>query len=120
MIKVAINGYGRIGRVALRVILEKYSDQIDIAAINAGSSTDIRGWMYLLKYDTSYGPIYSLDVSYQEKEENPLFPDLIGYLLIDNQKIPVLSQKDPNLLPWRDLNVTLLLKQRGILQLRRI
>jgi phosphoenolpyruvate synthase/pyruvate phosphate dikinase len=67
MVRVAINGYGRIGRVAHRVILERYVDQVEIVAINAGSSTDIKGWMYLLKYDTSYGPIYSMDVSYKEK-----------------------------------------------------
>ena len=47
MVRLAINGYGRIGRVAHRVILEKYSDQIDVVAINAGSSTDIKGWIYL-------------------------------------------------------------------------
>ena len=85
MTRVAINGYGRIGRVAHRVILERYSQDVDVVAINAGSSTDIKGWMYLLKYDTSYGPIYSMDVSYMEKEENPVLKDLIGYLLIDNK-----------------------------------
>ena len=41
MIRTAINGYGRIGRVAHRVVLEKHADLIDIVAINAGSSTDI-------------------------------------------------------------------------------
>lgn len=113
MIRTAINGYGRIGRVAHRVILEKYQDQIEVVAINAGSSTDIKGWMYLLKYDTSYGPVYSLDVTYQEKEENSPYQDLIGYLLIDNKKIPVLSQKDPNLLPWSELNVDVVIESTG-------
>ena len=113
MTKVAINGYGRIGRVAHRVILEKYLQELDVVAINAGSSTDIKGWMYLLKYDTSYGPIYSMDVSYQEKEENPQLKDLIGYLLIDNKKIPVLSQKDPTLLPWKDLNIDVVIESTG-------
>lgn len=113
MTRVAINGYGRIGRVAHRVILEKYLNDIDVVAINAGSSTDIRGWMYLLKYDTSYGPIYSMDVSYQQAEENPALKDLIGYLLIDNKKIPVLSQKDPTLLPWKDLGVDVVIESTG-------
>ena len=49
MVRVAINGYGRIGRVAHRVILLSHTDEIDVVAINAGSSTDITGWMYLLK-----------------------------------------------------------------------
>jgi glyceraldehyde 3-phosphate dehydrogenase len=113
MIKVAINGYGRIGRVAHRVILEKYFQDVDVVAINAGSSTDIKGWMYLLKYDTSYGPIYSLNVSYQVAEENPTINNLIGYLLIDNKKIPVISQKDPTLLPWKDLNVDVVVESTG-------
>lgn len=113
MLKVAINGYGRIGRVAHRVILEKYASEIDVVAINAGSSTDIKGWMYLLKYDTSYGPIYSMDVSYQEMETIPFIKDLIGYLLIDNKKIPLLSQKDPTLLPWKDLNVDVVIESTG-------
>ena len=113
MIRVAINGYGRIGRVAHRVILEKYLQEVEIAAINAGSSTDIKGWMYLLKYDTSYGPIYSMDVSYQEKEESSPYQDLIGYLLVDNKKIPVFSQKDPTLLPWKDLNIDVVIESTG-------
>ena len=110
MIRTAINGYGRIGRVAHRVILEKYQDQIDVVAINAGSSTDIKGWMYLLKYDTSYGPIYSMDVSYQEKEADSPLKDLIGYLLIDGKKISVFSQKDPSLLPWHDLDIDVVIE----------
>ncbi|MBU3979023.1 type I glyceraldehyde-3-phosphate dehydrogenase, partial [Patescibacteria group bacterium] len=55
MIKVAINGYGRIGRISHRVIIQSHSDEIDVVAINAGSSTDIKGWMHLLKYDSVYG-----------------------------------------------------------------
>jgi glyceraldehyde 3-phosphate dehydrogenase len=113
MIKVAINGYGRIGRVAHRVILERHYQEVEVVAINAGSSTDIKGWMYLLKYDTSYGPIYSLDVSYIEAEENPIIKDLIGYLLVDNKKIPVISQKDAALLPWKDLNVDVVIESTG-------
>lgn len=113
MVRLAINGYGRIGRVAHRVILEKHSDKIDVVAINAGHSTDIKGWMYLLKYDTSYGPIYALDVSYAEKEENSQYQDLIGYLVLNNKKIPVFSQKDPTLLPWKDLNVDVVIESTG-------
>jgi glyceraldehyde 3-phosphate dehydrogenase len=113
MIRVAINGYGRIGRVAHRVILEKYFNDVEVVAINAGSSTDIKGWMYLLKYDTSYGPIYSLNVSYMVAEENPTIQNLIGYLLVDNKKIPVISQKDPTLLPWKDLNVDVVIESTG-------
>jgi glyceraldehyde 3-phosphate dehydrogenase len=113
MVKVAINGYGRIGRIAHRVILEKYLNELDVVAINAGKSTDIKGWMYLLKYDTSYGPIYSMDVTFAEKEENSSHQDLIGYLVIDNKKIPVFSQKDPTLLPWKDFGVDVVIEATG-------
>ena len=99
MLRVAINGYGRIGRLAHRVILERYTQDIDIVAINAGSSTDIKGWMYLLKYDTTYGPILDRPITYQEAEGNSPTSKLLGYLLIGNAKIPVYSEKDPTLAP---------------------
>src|SRR5438105_4113281 len=60
MIRVAINGYGRIGRLSHRVILERFSDQVEVVAINGGSSTDVTGWMYLIKYDIAYCPLNSI------------------------------------------------------------
>src|SRR3989344_6726810 len=111
MIRVAINGYGRIGRVAHRVILEKYSSEIDVVAINAGSSTDIKGWMYLLKYDTSYGALRNHTLNF--KSQNSNLKDHIGSLVIDEKEIPVFSQKDPALLPWRDLNVDVVIESTG-------
>ncbi len=113
MTRVAINGYGRIGRLAHRVILERFNDAIDIVAINAGSSTDIKGWMYLLKYDTTYGPILDRPVSYQEAEGNSPTSKLLGYLMVGNSKIPVYSEKDPTLLPWKDLNVDVVIESTG-------
>lgn len=113
MIRVAINGYGRIGRLTHRVVLEKYSSDINIVAINAGSSTDIKGWMYLLKYDTTYGPILDRPISYQEAEGNSPTSKLLGYLLVGNAKIPVYSEKDPTLLPWKDLNVDVVIESTG-------
>jgi len=110
MIRVAINGYGRIGRVAHRVILEKHTDEIEVVGINAGSSTDIKGWMYLLKYDTSYGVLnHTLDF----KPQDPSIKDSIGSLIVDGKEIPVFSQKDPNLLPWKDLNVDVVIESTG-------
>ncbi len=125
MIRVAINGYGRIGRVAHRVILEKHVSEIDVVAINAGSSTDIRGWMYLLKYDTAYGPLLNHDLKSEirsikseinSNDSNTNIQnrnDYIGSLIIDNKKIPVFSQKDPSLLPWNDLNVDVVIESTG-------
>ncbi len=110
MIRVAINGYGRIGRVAHRVILQKHSSEIEVVAINAGSSTDIQGWMYLLKYDTSYG---LLDRNLKSQISNLKYKDQIGSLIIDGKEIPVFSQKDPVLLPWKDLNVDVVIESTG-------
>jgi len=117
MIRVAINGYGKIGRVAHRVILQKHKSEVEVVAINAGSSTDIKGWMYLLEYDTSY---HALDSKFKiqnsklnEGENVGILKDCIGYLIIDDKKIPVFSQKDPLLLPWKDLNVDVVIESTG-------
>lgn len=111
MIRVAINGYGRIGRVAHRVILQKYTSEIEVVAINAGSSTDIKGWMYLLKYDTSYGPL--LNHSLEFKNESSKLKDAIGSLVVDGKEVPVFSQKNPALLPWKDLDVDIVIESTG-------
>lgn len=113
MLKVAINGYGRIGRLAHRVILERFSKEVDLVAINAGTSTDIKGWMYLLKYDTAYGPILTIDIQCEEAESTPKLQNLIGYLIVDGKKIPVISQKDATLLPWKDLGVDVVIESTG-------
>src|SRR6266480_1395216 len=99
MVRVAINGYGRIGRVAHRVILQWHSDEIEVVAINAGSSTDITGWMYLLKYDSVYGLLPN-EVSVKTDADPQ--KGLLGHLVIGGKEMPVFSQKDPTLLPWRD------------------
>jgi glyceraldehyde 3-phosphate dehydrogenase len=111
MIRVAINGYGRIGRVAHRVILEKHASEIEVVAINAGSSTDIQGWMYLLKYDSAYGIIQNHTLNFKSQISN--LKDSVGALVIDGKEIPVFSQKDPSLLPWKDLNVDVVIESTG-------
>jgi glyceraldehyde 3-phosphate dehydrogenase len=112
MIRVAINGYGRIGRVSHRIILEKFSSGIDVVAINVGSSTDLNGWMNLLKYDSIYRPLSNHTISTQEKIEN----SQIGFFIIDGKQIPVFCQKDPSLLPWKDLSVDVVLECTGKLK----
>lgn len=101
MIRVAINGYGRIGRVAHRVILEKFTDEIDLIAINAGSSTDTKGWAYLLKYDTSYGVL-----------KNEIDSDSSN-IIVDRKKIKIISEKDPSKLPWKELDIDVVIESTG-------
>jgi len=85
-VKVAINGFGRIGRLAFRVMFG--NDDFDIVAIN--DLTDAEQLAYLLKYDSSQGR-YNREVSYEGTD-----------LIVEGKRIPVLSQKDPELLPWKD------------------
>jgi len=111
MIRVAINGYGRIGRVAHRIILEKFSKEIDVVAINAGSSTDLKGWMYLLKLDSNYGVLEGHEFSTLEEVSEKT--GQLGYLSVDSKKIPFFSQKDPSLLPWGEIGVDVVLECTG-------
>src|SRR5579871_1161530 len=108
MIRVAINGYGRIGRLAHRIIIDTYSQDIDVVAINAGASTDINGWMYLLKYDTAYGTLNKNIRCEKVNDQNS-----IGNFYIDEKKIPVYAQKDPSILPWKDLDVDVVIEATG-------
>ena len=115
MIRVAINGYGRIGRVAHRIIIEKFGDQIEVVAVNAGASTDMKGWMYLLQYDTTYRPLQHHSIFIQKPEEVTIKTSLpvIGGLVIDDKVVPFYSERDPSQLPWRDLNVDVVIESTG-------
>lgn len=112
MIRVAINGYGRIGRVAHRIIIQKYSEEVEVVAINAGSSTDLKGWMYLLKYDSNYG-VLSAELSVSENTDVAK-KELLGNLNVNGKAIPVYSQKDPTLLPWNTLGVDVVIESTGV------
>ncbi|HVA96802.1 MAG TPA: type I glyceraldehyde-3-phosphate dehydrogenase [Candidatus Acidoferrales bacterium] len=111
MIRVAINGYGRIGRMAHRVILQWHTDDIEVVAINAGGSTDLNGWMYLLKYDSVYG-LLPQDVSVKPNPD-PANKNFLGTLVVGGKDIPVYSQKDPTQLPWGQLNVDVVIESTG-------
>lgn len=114
MIRVAINGYGRIGRVAHRVILQRFKDQIQLVAINGGNSTDIQGWAYLLKYDTSYGPLAGHEISSEKAlDGDKQIPKLLGSLIVDGQKIPFYAEKNPGLLPWKEHQVDVVIECTG-------
>jgi len=97
MVKVAINGLGRIGRHILKIGLEK---GINIVAIN--DLTDIKTISYLLKYDSVYG-------NYNKKIE-------IGkdFIKINNKKIKILSEENPENLPWKELGVDIVIESTGL------
>ncbi len=97
-IRVAINGFGRIGRSAFKIALE--DKHLEIAAIN--DLTDAKTLAHLLKYDTAYG-IYEEDVKSEP-----------GFLIVGKKTIPVLSEKDPTKLPWKDLKIDVVLECTGL------
>ncbi len=97
MKRIAINGFGRIGRAALKVMME--IPELEIVAVNDLMSIDNSA--YLLKYDSVYGK-YEHDVSVKGDQ-----------ILIKNQKITFLSEKDPAKLPWKDMNVEIVIESTG-------
>lgn len=96
-IKVAINGFGRIGRQAFKLALGK--DLIEIVAINDLGSPEVLAG--LLKYDSNYGR-YLKNVSFDEKN-----------IIVDGMKFPVFAEKDPSLLPWKSLAVDVVIESTG-------
>ncbi len=116
----AINGFGRIGRSAMRVWLKRHSTEINLAAINTSGSLPASGWALLLKYDTAYGPLpYTIEGEDLKNPKEATDADpLIGYLNIttdsSNFKIPVLAQKDPSKIPWGKYDVEVVAECTGI------
>jgi len=99
MIKVAINGFGRIGRPTLRRIIDKHPN-LEVVAIN--DLTDVPTLAHLLRYDSNYG-------RYDKKIE------VDGdSLIVDGRKTKAFAQKDPTALPWKDLGVDVVLECSGV------
>jgi glyceraldehyde 3-phosphate dehydrogenase len=98
--RVAINGFGRIGRLGLRAMLERHKQELNVVAIN--DMADLATNAHLFRYDSNYG-IFPGHVEVGE-----------GVLRIDGQNIAVLNQKDPARLPWRQLNVDIVIESTGV------
>lgn len=113
MIKVGINGFGRIGRVALRAAISKYLSKIKVVAINTSGSMDIEGWAHLFEFDTVYGK-FNGKIQIEKGKG-----DEIGVLIINNQRIPVLAQRDPGLIPWCEYGVDLVIESTGVFKDRK-
>ncbi len=100
MIKVAINGFGRIGRLAFREMIT--GNEFDVVAIN--DLTDAETLAYLLKYDTNHRSFHEDKITFENDE-----------IIINNVKrIKVYSEKDPINLPWKDLEVDVVLECTGL------
>lgn len=112
MLRIAINGYGRIGRVAHRILLEKHADTAEVVAINAGNSTDVKGWLMLFKYDSVYGPLKGHKLSSTQAEEKKE-GEQIGTFTVDEKEIAIYAERDPEKLPWKLLGVDVVIESTG-------
>jgi glyceraldehyde 3-phosphate dehydrogenase len=95
--KLAINGFGRIGRNAFKIAND--NPELEIVAVNDITSTEVLA--YLLKHDSNYGT-YHEEVSHDETS-----------LIVAGKKILVTAEKDPALLPWKDLEVDVVIESTG-------
>ena len=100
MIKIGINGFGRIGRLVLRAILENYNKKIEVVAINDLGSIEANA--HLIKYDSTHG-ILNHDIKTSKD----------GFI-INTQNIKVFAERDPQNIPWKDVGVDIVLECTGI------
>ena len=98
--RVAINGFGRIGRQVAKAMLDSYADEIELVAIN--DLGDVDTFAHLFKYDTNYGR-YSGEVAADN-----------GNLIIDGQSILVTSERNPADLPWAERNIDVVVESTGV------
>jgi glyceraldehyde 3-phosphate dehydrogenase len=98
--RVAINGFGRIGRLCLRAMLQHHKDTLSVVAINDMADPETNA--HLFQYDTTYGR----------------FPGNVeageGTIRIDGYEMKVLDQKDPARLPWKNLEVDIVIESTGV------
>jgi glyceraldehyde 3-phosphate dehydrogenase len=100
MVKIGINGFGRIGRLILRAILENYKNKIQVVAINDLGSIETNA--HLIKYDSTHGIIHE-DIQTSKD----------GFK-ISNQEIKVFAEKDPANIPWGKVGADVVLECTGI------
>lgn len=97
-IRVGVNGFGRIGRAFLKIAWER--PEIEIVAVN--DLSDVVNLAYLLKYDTVYKE-WKHEITSTEQE-----------IMIDGKSVKVLAEKDPSKLPWKDLNIDVVVESTGL------
>lgn len=99
LMRVALNGFGRIGRNAFKIILERFPDDLEVVAINDLTSPEVLA--HLLQYDTIYGR-WAKEIFVSDQT-----------LIIDNKKYPITSEKVPANLPWGKLKVDVVIECTG-------
>lgn len=97
MIRVAINGFGRIGRAVAKIVTDR--EGVELVAIN--DLGDVETMAHLLKYDSAYG-VWEHEVGFDE-----------GDMIVDRERIRYYSEKDPTKLPWRELKIDVVIESTG-------
>ncbi len=100
MIKIAINGFGRIGRAVLKVAVKR--PELEVVAVN--DLGDLDNLAYLLKYDSAYGK-FDGDIKTED-----------GFLIVGGKRIRFVQEKDPAALPWRELSVDVAVESTGFFE----
>ncbi|MER3419455.1 MAG: type I glyceraldehyde-3-phosphate dehydrogenase [Meiothermus sp.] len=98
--RVGINGFGRIGRQVLKAISERHGDKLEVVAVNDLADTETNA--HLLKYDSNYG-IWDADIQAGD-----------GVIRINGHEVRVFAERDPGRIPWRDLNVDIVVESTGL------
>ncbi len=98
--KIGINGFGRIGRLVLRTLLQRHAKDLSVVAVN--DMADAKTNAHLFRYDSNYG----------------IFPGKVetgsDFMIIDGQTVTVFNQKDPSRLPWKQLGVDIVIESTGV------
>jgi glyceraldehyde 3-phosphate dehydrogenase len=102
--KIAINGFGRIGRQVTKALKQRYNDVFDLVAVN--DIGDVKTNAHMFKYDSDYG-VYPGTVEVDG-----------GDLMIDGDRVRVLAEKDPSQLPWGDMGVDIVVESTGLFTAR--
>jgi glyceraldehyde 3-phosphate dehydrogenase len=98
--RVGINGFGRIGRLTLRTLLERHQNDIEVLAVNDLADTQTNA--HLFKWDSVYGG-YKGEVSAEEKT-----------IIIDGKKIHAFSERDPGAITWKDFGIDVVIESTGL------
>ena len=98
--KIGINGFGRIGRLAMKALVQRCAGKVEVAAVN--DLTDAKTNAHLFKYDSNHG-IYPGKVSASEDG-----------ITVDGKKIKVLAERDPAKIPWREYGVDIVIESTGL------
>ena len=98
--RVGINGFGRIGRLAMKAIIQRCGDKVEAAAVN--DLTDAKTNAHLFRYDSNYG-VYPGKVEAKD-----------DCIVIDGREIKVLAERDPGKIPWQDYGVAIVIESTGL------